>query len=196
MSKNCLALFFKIPALGKVKTRLAVQIGEDTALAVYKQMLNDTITKMTTLQGIDLYGFYDGEIANETYPFKCYKQEGNDLGQRLNNAFKILFEIGYSKVCVIGADSPTLPQKYIYSAFKMLDKVEVVIGPTLDGGYYLIGMKEPISALFDNISWGSDLVFKQTIKAMQCQRLTYHILPKWYDIDDLKSTLLYHVNNS
>ncbi|MCX8027309.1 MAG: TIGR04282 family arsenosugar biosynthesis glycosyltransferase [Thermodesulfovibrionales bacterium] len=181
----CLALFFKVPTLGKVKTRLASEIGEEKALRIYTQMLDDTVKKATKLNYVDVCGFYGGEDYSHNLPFICYMQEGRDLGERIVNAFNKLFGIGYHKVCIIGSDSPTLPDKYIYSAFRMLDKVDVVIGPTIDGGYYLIGLKTLYHQLFEDISWGSKLVFDETLKNIHSLRLTYHILPKWFDIDEL-----------
>lgn len=181
----CLAVFFKVPILGKVKTRLASEIGEKKSLLIYTQMLDDTFKKVTKLNNVDVCGFYDGEEYSQNLTFICYKQEGRDLGERLINAFSKLFSEGYNKVCIIGADSPTLPEKYIHSAFSMLDKVDVVIGPTIDGGYYLIGLKTLYPKLFEDISWGSKTVFDETLKKIHSVRLTYHILPKWFDIDRL-----------
>ncbi|MFQ3573763.1 MAG: TIGR04282 family arsenosugar biosynthesis glycosyltransferase, partial [Thermodesulfovibrionales bacterium] len=140
---------------------------------------------ISTLEGLDIIGFYDGQVDKGLCPVRLLQQQGDDLGERLVNGFERLFNEGFKRVCIIGSDSPTLPTKYIYNAFKMLDMVDLVIGPTIDGGYYLIGLNNPIPQLFKDISWGSDKVFHQTMQIAHALRLTYHILPKWYDIDDV-----------
>lgn len=186
MNKSALGVFFKIPAPGKVKKRLAVEIGEDSALKAYKSMLKATIKNISVLQGIDIYGFYDGILKDNTFMkiFPLIPQEGRDLGERMSNAITLLLNSGYKKVSLIGADSPDLPVSFIKEAFIKLDSFDLVIGPSEDGGYYLIGMNKPFDDIFKNIKWGYNNVFKDTISIANNAGIRYFLLSEWYDIDD------------
>ncbi len=130
-------------------------------------------------EGISSWG-----IAIET---SLYAQKGNNLGERMYNAVQWLFDNGYQKVSLIGTDSPDLPLAFIKDAFQKLDSYKLVIGPSEDGGYYLIGMKNPFDMLFKNIEWGSDKVLKDTVSKAHSAGISYFLLPEWYDIDDLRS---------
>lgn len=203
-NKSALGIFFRIPVYGKVKKRLAAEIGEEAALIAYKSMLNVTINNVLKVQDTDIFGFYEG---TETFlhitlsPFiKCGQkiflekislipQKGKNLGQRMFNAVKCLFEKGYGRVSLIGVDSPDLPLSFIIDAFKKLDSYELVIGPSEDGGYYLIGITKPIKDLFANIHWGSSNVLNETISTAEHCRINYFLLPCWYDIDNLNDLL-------
>lgn len=185
--KSALGVFFRIPAPGKVKKRLAIEIGEDSALEAYKSMLKATINNVSMLQSIDIYGFYDGILRDNTFmeTSSLIPQKGSDLGERMLNAIKQLLTSGYGKVSLIGADSPDLPLSYIKDAFVKLDSSDLVIGPSEDGGYYLIGMKKPFENIFKNIKWGCNNVLKDTISIANNAGISYLLLPQWYDIDDI-----------
>lgn len=188
-SKSALGIFFRIPESGKVKKRLAEQIGDELALKAYQAMLYETMKKVETLEGIDIYGFYEGNLQISVElptTFTYIPQIGKDLGQRMSNAVAYLFEKGYGKVVLIGSDSPDLPFKFITEAFRLLSLHEIVIGPARDGGYYLIGMNKPLNLIFNNISWGSDEVLKKTLLMTKKANIKYSLLPEWYDIDDLE----------
>ena len=126
----------------------------------------------------------------------CYRpQTGNNLGERLKNAFDNSFEEGFSKVVAIGADSPDRPVNYLIESFEALAAHDAVIGPANDGGYYLIGFSKEgfIPEAFDNISWSSDGVFEQTVRILKRHGRKVYLLPMWHDVDtiaDLKSLLL------
>ena len=198
-TKSALGIFFRIPTHGKVKKRLANEIGEDAALTAYESMLEATIENVSRLKGIDLYGFYEGGIIPPNPPLlkggrgdyinkmPLILQKGNNLGERMYNAIQWLFDNGYQKVSLIGTDSPDLPLAFIKDAFQKLDSYKLVIGPSEDGGYYLIGMKNPFDMLFKNIEWGSDKVLKYTVSKAHSAGISYFLLPEWYDIDDLRS---------
>jgi rSAM/selenodomain-associated transferase 1 len=189
--KSALGIFFRFPALGKVKKRLAYEIGEDAALKAYESMLNATIENVSKLKGIDIYGFYEGEgtslnhLPSITVPL--ISQKGFNLGERMYKAIQWLFENGYQKVSLIGTDSPDLPLFFIKEAFQKLNSYELVIGPSEDGGYYLIGMKEPLEMVFKNIKWGSDTVLNDTILHAHTAKKSYFLLSEWYDIDDFNT---------
>jgi rSAM/selenodomain-associated transferase 1 len=215
--KSALGIFFRFPALGKVKKRLAYEIGEDAALKAYESMLDATIENVSKLKGIDIYGFYEGEITylnfrlpsdNPPIPplekggkggfekewilellkkLPLVAQKGGNLGKRMYKAIQWLFENGYQKVSLIGTDSPDLPLFFIKEAFQKLDSYELVIGPSEDGGYYLIGMKEPLEMVFKNIEWGSNTVLNDTILHAYTAKKSYFLLSEWYDIDDFNT---------
>lgn len=189
-SESALGIFFRIPELGKVKRRLAKQIGDELALKAYQAMLNATMKNVQRLEGIDIYRFYDGSLESSidfSSTFYYVPQTGRDLGHRMSNAVNYLFEKGYKKVVLIGSDSPDLPIDYIKQAFQMFNTCELVIGPSKDGGYYLIGMSKPFDEVFGNIVWGSNHVLKDTILKVKGADIKFFLLPEWYDIDDLES---------
>lgn len=198
-TKSALGIFFRVPIVGKVKKRLAAEIGENEACRVYEFMLRETIQRFLGVRGIDLYGFYEGEIMSlnlssssgnlSTPPplekLSLYSQKGVELGERMCNAIKWLFHKGYEKVSLVGADSPDLPLSYVSKAFEKLDACDIVIGPSEDGGYYLIGMSKPHEAVFEGIQWGHETVLKDTICRAKAAGISYFLLSEWYDIDNL-----------
>lgn len=194
-TNNSLGIIFRSPA-GKVKKRLAFEIGPERALAVYREMLLKTIKKVLSLNDLDIYGFYDGEfpeaLALRYKKLVLINQQGKDLGEKMYNAVTYLYENHYNKIVLIGADSPDLPVEYISEAFSRLDSSDVVIGPSEDGGYYLIGMKRPEDYLFKDIPWGSPRVLEGTINILKKQKIPYSLLPEWYDIDNLETLNRYN----
>jgi rSAM/selenodomain-associated transferase 1 len=124
-------------------------------------------------------GYFDPVIrAGKVHLFN---QQGEDLGQRMRHAFQQRFEDGYDKVLIIGSDSPTLPTAYIRQAFD--SEREVMLGPSTDGGYYLIGMNRKVTDIFEGIAWGSERVLAETINRLQTLKAGLELLPVWYDVD-------------
>ena len=186
MSK-ALIIFIKNPVLGKVKTRLAATIGDVKAFEVYKYLLNHT-QKIALLIDADKFLFYADFLNREDeWPhdrFIKHQQKGNDLGERMYNAFENTFLNKYKKVIIIGSDCIDLSASVIEDAYMLLDDRDVVIGPAKDGGYYLLGMKNPHQCLFRNISWSTSEVLKQTVSICRSQQFNYSLLPTLTDIDD------------
>jgi len=188
--KSALGIFFRIPLYGKVKKRLAAEIGKDAALKAYRSMLDATIENVLRIHGVDIYGFYEGEVTSVIdfqKKIPLILQKGNDLGEKMSNAIQWLFQKGDEKVSLIGADSPDLPLPFITEAFEKLDSYDLVIGPSEDGGYYLISMNKPFDTIFKDINWGHDNVLKDTVSKAKAAGISYFLLPQWYDIDDLNS---------
>lgn len=188
--RQALGIFFRVPLLGMVKQRLASEIGVDAALDAYVSMLNTTFRRSTLLRQADVFGFFEGEalVTACIFPGVAYlRQDGVDLGERMARAFDSLFSMGYRHVVIVGADSPDLPLLFISLAFTELKTHDAVIGPSEDGGYYLIGMRTPNEALFEGISWGGPEVFNQTMAKARAAGVTVSLLPPWYDIDDAAS---------
>lgn len=183
---NALIIFIKNPIVGKVKTRLAATVGDVKAYKVYKELLNHT-QKITLLISADKFLFYadflnsQDEWSNEK--FIKHLQKGNDLGERMQNAFGHTFLNKYKKVIIIGSDCIDLNESVIEDAYRLLEDNDIVIGPAKDGGYYLLGMKSPHSCLFKNISWSTSQVLIQTLSICESQHLSYSLLPTLTDID-------------
>ena len=183
---NALIIFIKNPIVGKVKTRLAATVGDVKAYKVYKELLNHT-QKITLLISADKFLFYadflnsQDEWSNEK--FIKHLQKGNDLGERMQNAFGHTFLNKYKKVIIIGSDCIDLNESVIEDAYRLLEDNDIVIGPAKDGGYYLLGMKRPNSCLFKNISWSTSQVLIQTLSICESQHLSYSLLPTLTDID-------------
>lgn len=183
-----LIIFYRNPELGKVKTRLATSIGDGNALAVYMKLVahTRTITESLLVDKIVCYSnFIDREDNWSNIFFKKQLQIGDDLGNRLHNAFKDAFEAGYSSVCVIGTDCLELSNEIIKEAFEQLSNRDAVIGPARDGGYYLLGTRKFIPELFENKKWSTSTVLDATIEDLNEMNLTCQLLPTLTDIDTI-----------
>lgn len=187
---NCILLFVKNPTIGQVKTRLAQGIGPRTAAELYRNFIFDILATLRTLN-VSLRVFFDPPQALQSLRKLiggqyCYvPQAGDDLGQRMKNAFIRAFNEGFSSVIVIGSDSPDMPVDFLEQAFVVLDNYDVVIGPVSDGGYCLIGFTAEgfCPAAFDKINWSTDRVFQQTFNILKQHRLSVYRLPMWHDVD-------------
>lgn len=184
--RNALIIFVRNPELGKVKTRLAGKIGDVKALQVYTELLQHTHGMASEL-GCDKFVYYADYINEddlwENGVFQKRLQEGTLLGDRMMLAFFDLFQSGYSKLVIIGSDCPELSAPVINQAFEKLDQSEIVIGPSSDGGYYLLALTHFIPELFKNKSWGTDSVLKDTIKDTIRLKKQCSFLPELSDID-------------
>jgi uncharacterized protein len=174
-SKNLLLIFTRNPELGKCKTRLAATVGNETALEIYKFLLQHTvdITKDTHCIKQVYYSeeIWENDIWNTTI-FEKKLQDGANLGDRMANAFEQGFKNGFEKILVIGSDMFDLDAATIESAFSELDKADFVIGPAQDGGYYLLGMKKFNADVFKNKAWGTNTVLKDTLKNLEKNKTT------------------------
>jgi uncharacterized protein len=118
--------------------------------------------------------------------FLLLAQRGEGLGERLRNAAEALFSAGFSSVCFVGADSPTLPRTYLAQMIGYVSNIEkgVALGPSADGGYYTIGLKTFMPRLFEDIDWSTNRVFEQTMARINELAIPRLILPEWSDVDD------------
>ena len=197
MSANhpgALLIFAKWPEAGKVKTRLSPPLSAEDAAALYRCMLLDTVDSTKGLAGIDRFLCYDGEVAREADfmamapDVALFRQSGRDLGERLDTAFAAAFGLGYRRVAVIGTDAPHTPASDIGSAFSLLaaGDVDIVFGPTVDGGYYLLGMKELHRELFRDIPWSSRDVLQVSIDRAESAGLKASLLGSGFDLDTIE----------
>ena len=184
MNKNLIIVFVRTPELGKVKTRLAKSIGDVSALTIYKLLLKHTETVLHDLS-FDKVVYYSEKVDEndfwEARLFEKKRQKGADLGKRMQHAFETAFEKGYQKVLIIGSDLFDLKSIHITTAFEALENHDLTIGPSLDGGYYLLGMKELYPAVFKNKKWGTDSILENTLKDLQQQNVK--LLEALNDID-------------
>lgn len=184
MTKKALIIFTRNPELGKCKTRLAKTLGDQSALNIYKYLLKHT-AHISKNVNADRFVFYSESINEDdiwdNQLFNKKLQKGNDLGERMENAFETLFQLGYKKVLIIGSDLLDLKEDTIKEGFDSLDKNDVVIGPAKDGGYYLLGMKIIHKAVFKCKDWGTVTVRKDTLKDLQNHNVA--LLKELNDID-------------
>ncbi|OCK43721.1 glycosyltransferase [Tenacibaculum soleae] len=184
MSKNLLLIFTRNPELGKAKTRLAKTVGDETALEIYKFLLNKTnqVTKDLSCNKAVYYSVKvrKNDIWDATI-YQKHQQNGDDLGAKMQNAFKNSFDAGYEKVMIIGSDLYDLTPKIIEDAFLKLNSNDVVIGPAEDGGYYLLGMNLLQPHIFQNKDWGTSSVRKETLANLKDKKV--HLLTTLNDVD-------------
>ena len=171
---SLLIIFTRNPEFGKCKTRLAATTGDESALEIYKFLLQHTVSITKDLE-VDKEVYYSVKVReNDIWDSKVYtkkQQQGKDLGLRMNHAFKQAFDAGYKKVIIIGSDMYDLSQQDIELAFKELGNHDFVIGPAEDGGYYLIGMKFLNSSVFLNKKWGTDTVLAETLEDLKNENI-------------------------
>ena len=188
MSNNTLLIFTRNLVHGKVKTRLAATIGDDKALAVYRLLLEHTAQATKNIEATCIVYYSDAIAEGDAWDNTYLKsvQQGNDLGERMANAFYDRLKNGYQKVGIIGTDCYELTSGIIADAFQQLDQHDVVIGPALDGGYYLLGIKTFYPQLFDGVAWSTDSVLEETLSRCRKLSLSCFLLPLLSDIDDEK----------
>lgn len=184
---SLLIIFYRNPELGKVKTRLARTIGNEKALAIYLKLSSYT-RQITEQLAIDKQVYYS-EFADteDHWPNSSYQkkvQHGSDLGDKMNNAFASAFATGYKSVCIIGTDCIELTSPMITTAFDQLLTHDAVIGPAVDGGYYLLGMNKLHSEVFKNKSWSESSVCADTIVDFENLKLSFSLLETLPDIDE------------
>jgi uncharacterized protein len=193
-SRCALALMAKVPAAGAVKTRLTPPLTPEEAATLSRCFLRDMTMNLTSMtsngtEGVVLYTPADAEARlNDMLPvtFKLFAQHGETLGERLINAAAELLSNGFESICLINSDSPTLPREILRTAASLLAQAgdRVVLGPSHDGGYYLIGLKHPHRSLFERIAWSTADVLAHTVERAAEINLPIEFLPTWYDVDD------------
>jgi uncharacterized protein len=192
---NILGMFLKHPLPGRVKTRLAVEIGESLATKLYAAFVGDMVDRFGEIADRrflchaprnDEAASYFQNIAGNRY--ELWPQPETSLGERLAGFFDHAFSSEAAsdepaRVVVIGSDSPTLPCEIIEEAFQLLETHDTVLGPATDGGYYLIGQQATNRPIFQDISWSGPLVLDQTVSRIALTDASLALLPLWYDVD-------------
>lgn len=190
-----LALVARIPRAGTCKTRLVPPLDHNLAAELSRCFMRDTLdnlTRVATATGARIVaahtpGASEPELRSLFgYRSELLQQRGSDFGARLTNTMGDLFAWGYRGVCLIGSDTPTLPADYLVRAVQALQAPgdRVVVGPAVDGGYYLLGLKRAYPELFKNVLWSTPHVCRQTCTRVRADGIELLTLPTWYDVDD------------
>jgi len=196
---TCVLCFVKYPEKGQVKLRLAVDLDEDVVVELYRNFVLDVVSILKTLDA-PFYLCFSPLNAQKKFrewlgsAYSYVPQEGNDIGERMKNGFCYAFTEGFRRVILVGSDSPDLPSDFLRNAITELQTHDVVIGPSSDGGYYLIGFRDDtfLPSVFDGISWSSSTVFQETIEKAKNAGRSLSLLPAWSDVDivsDLKNLI-------
>ncbi len=167
MDRKLLLIFTKNPVLGKVKTRLAKSIGDKKALLVFSKLIEKTATTIKKI-AVHKSVYYSDYIDKNDIWDACVSdkkvQLGSSLGERMAHAFEENFSLGFNKIVIIGTDLWDIDTNDIDTAFEALDSSDGVIGPALDGGYYLLGLSKWVPEVFQNKAWGTSSVLKDTLQ--------------------------------
>ncbi|HET7289340.1 MAG TPA: TIGR04282 family arsenosugar biosynthesis glycosyltransferase [Thermodesulfobacteriota bacterium] len=187
---NILIIFVKYPDPGKVKTRIARELGAEKAADLYSLIAGSVIENVSGSDKYRTVFFFDPpEMENGIRKWlgredATYEpQSGNTIGERMSDAFERVFSGGAEKAVLIGTDVPEITGETVNRAFRLLEFEDAVIGPAEDGGYYLLGLKKPEPLLFDDIEWGSDSVYKRTVERIEKLDLSYKPLDTLRDVD-------------
>jgi Uncharacterized protein conserved in bacteria len=197
--KCAIGVMIKTPRNGFSKTRLSPPLSSEEAASISRCFLKDTSAAIEALShedpsvvGVAVYT----PVGSEAYlgqllppGFKMIAQREGDFGSRLLGAAEDLFSVGFSAVCLIGSDSPTLPFQYLrnLATFLREPKDRMVVGPCSDGGYYLLGLRQAHIRLFEDITWNTNQVYAETVERSKEINLPAITLPAWYDVDDQRS---------
>ena len=192
-SSSALIIFAKAPIPGQVKTRLCPPLTPDEAASLHGSVVLDMLERSRGAAAMDRFlacapssdhVFF--KILEERHGVRLITQTGDDLGARMGRAMADAFASGYRHVLVIGTDLPTLPGSAFVDAVKLLAAHDLVLGPTLDGGYYLIGLRKPAPELFTGIPWSTNRVLSLTREHAAARGLHTALLPVRRDIDTVE----------
>ena len=186
---TCAVLFAKKPAPGAVKTRLQSHLSARDAARLYEALLLDCATALHATKAVAKVVAFAPANAEEAMrtllarigTFEYVPQPEGDLGQRMEGLMQWAFARGAERVVLVGSDSPSLPVAYIDEGLALLREKEVVLGPSTDGGYYLVGRRKGESRIFQDVAWSTGMVLEQTLGRLGTQ--TLGLLPPWYDVD-------------
>lgn len=189
MKKNVLIVFVKNIKLGKVKTRLAKTIGNKAAFEIYKALVKIT-EKATKDIPVATHIYFSDTIVHTKWQDKFKTvQKGNDLGERMKNAFEDGFKKGYKNIILIGSDLPEISSKTILQGFTSLSRTDTVFGKAADGGYYLIGLSKMNAPIFENKPWSTTQLLDVTLQELQNNHQTVSLLPTLNDIDTFEDLI-------
>ncbi len=190
MMPTVVAIMAKAPQAGQVKTRLCPPLTPVEASELAWAFLRDTIAQVRALDAARPAIAYApsaaGPLFRELAPdFALVAQRGPDLGTRMTAAFEDLLAGGAGAAILVGSDTPTLPREFLAQAVRWLAAadVDLVLGPSEDGGYYLIGLRAPRPELFDGIAWSTPAVLPETMRRARALGLNTSLLPAWFDVD-------------
>jgi rSAM/selenodomain-associated transferase 1 len=190
MRHTAVVIMAKAPQMGQVKTRLCPPLSLAEAAQLYRCFLLDTIANIQTLEAVSPVIAYAPTSSRTLFEdltpdFTLIPQQGTDLGTRMATCFAQLFAEGYREILLTGSDLPTLPTAYLRQAIDLImtPQNDVVLGPSEDGGYYLIGLRQLYRQLFAEIHWSTDQVLRETLRRAEVKQLRVACLPPWFDVD-------------
>jgi rSAM/selenodomain-associated transferase 1 len=196
---EALVVMLKAPEAGKVKTRLVPPLSGVEAGELYTCFIRDTFNTVAALKDVDVFAAYtppgSREHVQSILPdgVSLTAQKGAGLGERLGDVFTRLLKLGYRRVAVMGSDSPDLPIVYIKEAYRELEEMAsggAVLGPTRDGGYYLVAMDRQLNALFEGVPWSSPSTLEATLANARAAGIPVRLLRPWYDVDRFEDLAL------
>jgi rSAM/selenodomain-associated transferase 1 len=187
VAKERLIVFVKVPRLGTVKTRVAQTAGHERALKIYRELVEAVLEGIRTVPNVELH-FTPADALSEIQPWlrenwTAHAQGEGDLGERMHRAFADAFASGAERVVIIGSDAPEVRTGDIRAAWKELKSHDIVVGPAIDGGYWLIGLRAPQPELFREIAWSSEQVLGQTLARAKAVGLKIQLLRILTDVD-------------
>jgi rSAM/selenodomain-associated transferase 1 len=201
--RSAIIVMVKAPREGEVKTRLTPAISARQAALLAACFVKDSVNLAIRVvpDVIVAYMPEDGRAELQMMlpeGLSWIAQKGKDLGERMQAAVEHAAGLGFEPVLVIGMDSPSLPDKKIETAFELLTtgKADVVLGPAIDGGYYLVGMAKPVHGLFDRVDWGTSAACEQTVSNGNRLGLKVALLTEWYDVDTVEDLRLLYIELS
>lgn len=181
-------IFAKFWSPGAVKTRLAAAVGDATASRIYRGFVIALLERLGGLGDRQVLAITPADRLSEFVEIAAgwtvQPQSSGDLGERMRGYFNRAFAERAASVVLLGSDSPNLPQTHVSEALAQLDTHDLVLGPTPDGGYYLIGTRGPLPDIFAGVEWSSPRVWEQTVANAERAGLQFGVLPQWYDVDD------------
>lgn len=190
MPRPIVVVMAKAPRAGQVKTRLVPPLTYSQAAALAGCFIRDTVLNVRQTVDTLMIAYAPANARQDLEPILpsnvlWFQQRGDDLGERLDSVVNHLSTLGYGPVVILGADSPTLPATFVQQALEVLvsGHADVTLGPTTDGGYYLVGMNSTVAGLFRNIDWSTRFTYEQTAANATALNLRLHTLPMWYDVD-------------
>ncbi len=194
-SSSCILFFMRCPEMGEMKKRLSTHLDDEFILRLHENFIRDHLATLEELEEkeTDLWICTSHEMSVEECTVWLGRdrtgvvvpQEGSDIGERMKNCFLRAFENGYRRAILMGSDIPDLPGGIILQALHSLETHDSVIGPSTDGGYYLIGFtrKTFIPRIFENIPWSTEKTLGKTLEVLEEHGLNKHLLPEWNDVD-------------
>lgn len=191
MRADALVVMAKAPLPGGVKTRLCGALGPEAAAGLARALLVDQLDHIQQIGSAELFLAFappEGRATMEQLAppnFQLFGQEGADLGARMQGVFDRLFRRGHKSIVLIGADLAPVPLRFFEQAYASLQSVvhRVVLGPSRDGGYYLVGCNQPTPELFSAMRWSHSAVFAETVTRLKRLKISYDVLPVWFDVD-------------
>lgn len=182
--KRLLIVFVKNAILGTAKTRLAKTIGNEAAFEVYKHLMHITEQATLGLEECDVHIYFSSEKDSTRWTgYTQYVQQGNDLGERMSDAFRRGFENGYTQIVGVGSDLPDLTSAVIERGLNELNSHDAVFGPAEDGGYYLIGMRSMIECIFENKPWSTEQLLNITLDDLATNGFSVGLIETLNDVD-------------